>query len=162
RGPRLQPGDREGAPPPGPPGPGRAPGRPGRPTNRRPRKGGPTVNRDHLLDDLDRRAAAAADDLKAHAAARPRPAFDPDPGRAIPVAPGGDRRGADRRPLFLAAAAILLVVGGFAWQAARPDGGSDPATPVETGGDPDVRLTPLVTDQLPAPLLPGGFADAPS
>lgn len=113
---------------------------------------------DHeTFQDLDARAASAAGDLHAAAAARPRPAFDPDRSPAIPVGapPAGDRRALPRRTLAAVAAVAVLVVGGVIWAAARPDP-DDPGPATITTDAP----RPFVLGSLPKGFSLAGAAES--
>lgn len=93
------------------------------------------MNEDQILNDLDERARPAAADLKARAAGRSVPAFDPERAPTVPLAPATGRTPAMRRPLFGAAAAVAVValLAGGLWISTRDSGEETPADQVVSG-----------------------------
>lgn len=95
------------------------------------------MNDQNTFDDLDRRAAAAATDLRELTTARPRPAFDPERPAALDPVGSGASAGSNRSRTLLAVAAVflLLVAGLGIWAATRPDPDRpDPVGTDTTGG----------------------------
>ncbi len=101
---------------------------------------------------LDQRAQAAAASLRAEAAIRPRPDFDP--GRMSTPAPASGR-GRARGPALIAAAAVLvLLIGAVALLVVRS--GDDETRPTtSTGGEPRGFLS----EDPPAGLRLGGAGE---
>lgn len=105
---------------------------------------------------IDGRAQAAAAHLRAEAAGRARPAFDPDHTPATPT-PAGPRTADPRRParLALAAAAVVaVVVGGTVWVTGRDDGGTTPAGEVRVD-----EIRPYLFDPVPDGFELAGVAE---
>lgn len=93
------------------------------------------MNDDQILNDLDERARAAAEDVRAVAAGRPVPAFDPDLAPTVPLATAGSARSRLPRPfLAAAAAAVVILLGVGLWIGTRDDSdGTDVAEQVVSG-----------------------------
>lgn len=111
------------------------------------------------FENFDQRARRAAADVRSHAAARPRPVFDPADASLLPApARLGDRR--SRRPLLAAAAVVLLVLAGGLALVVRHQGDDDrgPADTTTTTEPP----RPFVATDLPRGLQIAGAIDQSS
>jgi len=109
------------------------------------------------LEHLDRRGAHAALDARARAAARPRPAFDPDQARTLPAPARLSDHRRPRRPFVAIVAAAAVVVGLIAVgvvQHRADDGDSRPA------GVTTVQPRPFVAADLPKGLVLAGASGA--
>lgn len=108
------------------------------------------------LDALDRRAARAAADLRARAGARPRPPFEAEWVDVLPAPPPVDGR-RSRRPLLVAAAAVVLIAGMALGLVARSgDGDGGVAGPTTTGA-----FRPFAATELPRGMAVIGAAESP-
>lgn len=95
------------------------------------------------FDELNQRAKAAADDLRAQAEARPVPPFDAE--APLRLATPTPSVAASRRPLFAVAAVLALLVGGLAWWSGTRSEESATDRATTTAGE----VRPFVATDLP-------------
>lgn len=108
------------------------------------------MSNEHLLHDLDRRAASASRDLRARAEARVIPPFKDD--LAVTLAAPSTMGSRSHRPLLSIAAALLLVVGAAVWFSVG--GGDDETSRANTVDAP----RPFEATDLPEGLQAAYFA----
>lgn len=103
---------------------------------------------EEMMEDLERRGAEAARNLRSQANGRRRPDYDGDRTATLPVPAPPEVRRRGKAPWLAAAAALVVVAGAVGYSATRPDHGND-ITRAAATEDP----RPFVVDDLPGEMV---------